>query len=167
MDKPLIVQTIQLALTPVFMLVAIGNIMNILSTRLARIVDRSRVLRQKHPETEGPEHDALVRELRFIARRIHLIGRAILSAGGVPERMQPAIRFDGDVFVELGQLLALGARGRGIDRENVAVRGVAQDVDRMQPRVQPIGELAGDPQHARRDAGIVHGDEDPPGRRRP
>ena len=40
MDKPLIVQTIQLALTPVFMLVAIRNIMNILSTRLARIVDR-------------------------------------------------------------------------------------------------------------------------------
>ncbi|HTK72651.1 MAG TPA: DUF2721 domain-containing protein, partial [Croceibacterium sp.] len=40
----MIVQTIQLALTPVFMLVAIGNIMNILSTRLARIVDRSRIL---------------------------------------------------------------------------------------------------------------------------
>jgi hypothetical protein len=78
MDKPLIVQTIQLALTPVFMLVAIGNIMNILSTRLARIVDRSRVLQQRHAETEGPEHDALVRELRFVARRIHLIGRAIL-----------------------------------------------------------------------------------------
>ena len=78
MDKPLIVQTIQLALTPVFMLVAIGNIMNILSTRLARIVDRSRVLRQLHPETSGPDHDELVRELRLVARRIHLIGRAIL-----------------------------------------------------------------------------------------
>ena len=78
MDKPLIVQTIQLALTPVFMLVAIGNIMNILSTRLARIVDRSRVLQQMHPETSGPEHDAVVREIRLVARRIHLIGRAIL-----------------------------------------------------------------------------------------
>jgi hypothetical protein len=78
MDKPLIVQTIQLALTPVFMLVAIGNIMNILSTRLARIVDRSRILQQRHPETTGPEHDALVREIRFVDRRIHLIGRAIL-----------------------------------------------------------------------------------------
>ena len=84
MDKPLIVQTIQLALTPVFMLVAIGNIMNILSTRLARIVDRSRVLQQLHPETDGPEHDAVVREIRLVARRIHLISRAILllvSAG--------------------------------------------------------------------------------------
>ncbi|MGZ3173395.1 MAG: DUF2721 domain-containing protein [Croceibacterium sp.] len=78
MDKPLIVQTIQLALTPVFMLVAIGNIMNILSTRLGRIVDRSRVLQDRHPETAGPEHDAVVREIRFVDRRIHLIGRAIL-----------------------------------------------------------------------------------------
>jgi hypothetical protein len=78
MDKPLIVQTIQLALTPVFMLVAIGNIMNILSSRLARIVDRSRVLQQMHPETSGPEHDAVVREIRLVARRIHLIGRAFL-----------------------------------------------------------------------------------------
>jgi hypothetical protein len=78
MDKPLIVQTIQLALTPVFMLVAIGNIMNILSSRLARIVDRSRVLQSMHPETSGPEHDAVVREIRLVARRIHLIGRAFL-----------------------------------------------------------------------------------------
>ncbi|MGZ3198757.1 MAG: DUF2721 domain-containing protein [Croceibacterium sp.] len=78
MDKPLIVQTIQLALTPVFMLVAIGNIMNILSTRLGRIVDRSRVLQDRHPETAGPEHDTVVREIRFVDRRIHLIGRAIL-----------------------------------------------------------------------------------------
>lgn len=78
MDKPLIVQTIQLALTPVFMLVAIGNIMNILSTRLGRIVDRSRVLQDRHSETEGPDHDEIVREIRFVDRRIHLIGRAIL-----------------------------------------------------------------------------------------
>jgi hypothetical protein len=78
MDKPLIVQTNQLALTPVFMLVAIGNIMNILSSRLARIVDRSRVLQSMHPETSGPEHDAVVREIRLVARRIHLIGRAFL-----------------------------------------------------------------------------------------
>jgi len=78
MDKPLIVQTIQLALTPVFRLVAIGNIMNILSSRLARIVDRSRGLQQMHPETSGPEHDAVVREIRLVARRIHLIGRAFL-----------------------------------------------------------------------------------------
>ena len=74
----LIAQTIQLALAPVFVLVAIGNIMNILSTRLGRIVDRSRYLVERHPETTEAEHDALVREMRLVDRRIHLIGRAIL-----------------------------------------------------------------------------------------
>lgn len=73
-----IAQTIQLALAPVFVLVAIGNIMNILSTRLGRIVDRSRHLVERHAVTVGLEHDAVVREIRLVDRRIHLIGRAIL-----------------------------------------------------------------------------------------
>jgi hypothetical protein len=74
----IIAQTIQLALAPVFVLVAIGNIMNILSTRLGRIVDRSRHLQKLHPETEGAEHDRIVIEIRLVDRRIHLIGKAIL-----------------------------------------------------------------------------------------
>lgn len=73
-----IAQTIQLALAPVFVLVAIGNIMNILTTRLGRIVDRSRTLRKLHGETTGAEHDVVVIELRYVDRRIHLIGRALL-----------------------------------------------------------------------------------------
>jgi hypothetical protein len=74
----MIAQTIQLALAPVFVLVAVGNILNLLSVRLGRIVDRSRVLQDKHRETSGPEHDMVVREIRLIDRRIDLVGRAIL-----------------------------------------------------------------------------------------
>lgn len=74
----MIAQTIQLALTPVFMLVAIGNIMNILSTRLGRVVDRSRDLQARHSETSGAEHDIVVSEIRLVDRRIKLIGRALL-----------------------------------------------------------------------------------------
>ena len=73
-----IAQTIQLALAPVFVLVAIGNIMNVLANRLARIVDRSRYLQTQHAETSDAEHDKVVREIRLIDRRIHLIGQAIL-----------------------------------------------------------------------------------------
>ena len=73
----MIAQTIQLALAPVFMLVAIGNIMNILSQRLGRVVDRSRTLQARHVETEGGEHDEIVREIRLIDRRIALISKAI------------------------------------------------------------------------------------------
>lgn len=75
----MIAHTIQLALAPVFMLVAIGNIMNILTTRLGRIVDRSRALQRLYTETEGAEHDAVVVEMRYIDRRIQLIGRALLT----------------------------------------------------------------------------------------
>jgi hypothetical protein len=74
----MIAQTIQLALAPVFVLVAIGNIMNILTTRLGRIVDRSRHLQKLHAETSGPAHDAVVVEMRYVDRRIHLIGHALL-----------------------------------------------------------------------------------------
>ena len=74
----MVAQTIQLALAPVFVLVAIGNIMNILSLRLARVIDRGRTLQERHPETSGVEHDAIVREIRLVDRRIQLIGKAIL-----------------------------------------------------------------------------------------
>ena len=73
----MIAQTIQLALAPVFVLVAMGNIMNILATRLARVVDRSRHLQQLHVETEGADHDAVVRDIRVLDRRIALITRSI------------------------------------------------------------------------------------------
>lgn len=73
----MIAQTIQLALAPVFVLVAIGNIMNILTTRLGRIVDRSRALQKLHAETEGAAHDAVVVEMRYVDRRIQLIGHAL------------------------------------------------------------------------------------------
>ena len=80
----MIAQTIQLALAPVFVLVAVGNIMNLLSSRLGRVVDRSRHLQERYVSTSGAEHDAVVREIRLVNRRIQLINRALLllvSAG--------------------------------------------------------------------------------------
>lgn len=74
----MIAETIQLALAPVFVLVAIGNIMNILTSRLGRVVDRSRLLKERYAATVGAEHDAVVREIRIVHRRITLIGQAIL-----------------------------------------------------------------------------------------
>jgi uncharacterized protein YacL len=78
-ETGMVAQTIQLALAPVFVLVAIGNIMNILSTRLGRVVDRSRVLQELHGTTTGAEHDRVVREIRTVDRRIAMISRAILT----------------------------------------------------------------------------------------
>lgn len=73
----MIAHTIQLALAPVFVLVAIGNILNLMSTRLGRVVDRARFLQGRHGETEGMEHDQLVSEIRAIDKRIGLTTAAI------------------------------------------------------------------------------------------
>ena len=74
----MIAQTIQTALTPVFVLVAIASILNVLAARLARIVDRSRSLLERHGATQGDEHDRIVTDIRILARRIELTNRAIL-----------------------------------------------------------------------------------------
>ena len=73
----MIAQTIQLALAPVFVLVAIGIILNILSSRLGRIVDRSRKLQALHEETVGRKHDMVVWEIRLVDRRMVFITHAI------------------------------------------------------------------------------------------
>jgi hypothetical protein len=106
----MIAQTIQLALAPVFVLVAIGNILNLLSTRLSRVVDRSRVLQGLHMATEGPEHDIVVQEIRLLDRRIGLITGSIrlLVLSGLAIGTTVAVLFLED-FVGLKlQLVAAG-----------------------------------------------------------
>ena len=73
-----IAQTIQLSLSPIFMLAAIGALLNVLAGRLARVVDRARKLEELHPRSEGPEHDRHVWELRILDRRIRLINMGLL-----------------------------------------------------------------------------------------
>ncbi len=91
----MIAQTIQLALAPVFVLVAIGNILNLLSMRLSRVVDRWRHLEERHVATEGLEHDLVVLEIRGIDQRIRLIGRAmrLLVMAGLAIGVTVAILF--------------------------------------------------------------------------
>jgi Flp pilus assembly protein TadB len=72
-----IAQTIQLAIAPVFLLAGIGAILNVLAGRLARVVDRSRVLEELHANSDGEEHQRYVRELRIVDRRMRLANAAI------------------------------------------------------------------------------------------
>ena len=105
----MIAQTIQLALAPVFVLVAIGNIMNVLSTRLGRVVDRSRKLQELHGETTGQMHDLIVREMRLVDRRIKVIGRAILTLvlAGLTIGLTVAVLFVEEILeADLQQLAA-------------------------------------------------------------
>ncbi len=76
----MIAGTIQLAVTPVFLLVATGALLNVLTGRLARVVDRSRILMERWAETEGTDHERVVTELRGADRRIDVINNSILAA---------------------------------------------------------------------------------------
>ena len=75
-----IAQTIQLSLSPVFMLAGIGALLNVLTGRLARVVDRARNLEAMHPRSTGPEHDRHVGELRLLDRRIGIVNNALFLA---------------------------------------------------------------------------------------
>lgn len=73
-------QSIQLALAPAFLVSGIMGFLNVLSARLGRVVDRSRVLAPQVWTTHGAQHDEIVSELNVLDRRIHLLNRAILSS---------------------------------------------------------------------------------------
>ena len=75
-----IAETIQLSLSPVFMLAGIGALLNVLAGRLARVIDRARELEQLHPRSTGPEHDRYVWELRILDRRMELSNMGMLLA---------------------------------------------------------------------------------------
>ncbi len=75
-----IAQTIQLSLSPVFMLAGIGALLNVLVGRMARVVDRVRDLEKLHPLATGPERDRYIFELRILDRRIRVINAALLMA---------------------------------------------------------------------------------------
>jgi hypothetical protein len=88
-------QTIQIALAPVFLLVAMGSLLNVITGRLARVVDRSRQLIERYSETEGDEHVQLVRELRIIDRRMTIINwsMALCVACGIVVCIMVAMLF--------------------------------------------------------------------------
>lgn len=79
-DLAAVISVLQTALTPAFLLVAVGSLLNVLTGRLARIVDRSRDLQRQYPNTEGTAHERVVRELRIIEKRMRVVGSSILFA---------------------------------------------------------------------------------------
>ncbi|MET0535635.1 MAG: DUF2721 domain-containing protein [Steroidobacter sp.] len=70
-------QVIQLAIGPVFLLTAVAATLNVLATRIGRIIDRARVMEDRL-ETAGPEQsEELHQRLRVLSKRATLMNRAI------------------------------------------------------------------------------------------
>ncbi len=76
-----IAHLIQVALTPIFLISAIGVTLNVLTSRLARIVDRARSIEARVGESQratgAPVEGDLPVQLRVLARRARHINSAI------------------------------------------------------------------------------------------
>ncbi len=69
-----IAHTIQLAVAPVFLLAGLGQLLNLLATRLSRVIDRARWIEERYHELD---RSRAVRELRLLDRRMSIISWAI------------------------------------------------------------------------------------------
>lgn len=77
---PEIAGVIQLAIAPVFMLTALGTVINALNLRLGRAVDRRRELEERLAALSQAELPSAQDELATIARRIRFVYLAIVFA---------------------------------------------------------------------------------------
>ena len=77
---PDILRVIQLVVAPVFLLTAVGTLINALNTRLGRAVDRRRVLEEKLRGMQAGETASARAELARIEQRIQIVYLAIFAA---------------------------------------------------------------------------------------
>jgi sterol desaturase/sphingolipid hydroxylase (fatty acid hydroxylase superfamily) len=73
-------KVIQLALAPAFLLNGIAIMLNMLTGRLARIVDRARAIEENYTPRDHPRHGNQVSELRLLDRRMKIVNNAIFLA---------------------------------------------------------------------------------------
>lgn len=74
-----ITHTIQLAVAPVFLLTALGTTLSVLMNRLARIIDRARLLESRLPAGDEPPPVEMHTELETLFTRAQMIHRALTS----------------------------------------------------------------------------------------
>ncbi len=72
-------QAIQLALAPVFLLTGIAGILNVMTGRLARIIDRGRVLTETNRLQDSALREFLLTELHSLELRRHQASTAITA----------------------------------------------------------------------------------------
>jgi Protein of unknown function (DUF2721) len=104
-----IAHVIQLAIAPVFLLTAIGTVLNVLAGRLTRAVDRRRVLVAALPRLDVDAAELARAEIAFEVRRIRLvyiaISMAVLSALLVCLLIQLAF-IDAFIALDLAKVVA-------------------------------------------------------------
>jgi Protein of unknown function (DUF2721) len=72
-----VAEIVRLAVAPVFLLSGIASFVNVCTSRLSRIVDRSRQIEPKLLASRGAEHDRWLGELHVLDKRMSLVSWAI------------------------------------------------------------------------------------------
>jgi hypothetical protein len=75
-----VARLIQLAVAPVFLLTAVGTIIGVLSIRLGRAVDRSRLLEDRLRQLQPEGQKAVRWELDLLSQRVRLVYGSIVLA---------------------------------------------------------------------------------------
>jgi hypothetical protein len=70
-------QVIQLAVAPVFLLTGVAGILNVLASRIGRIIDRARLMEERLPSADPDTSRDLHARLKVLSRRAAFINRAI------------------------------------------------------------------------------------------
>lgn len=123
-DVSEVAHVIQLAVAPVFLLTGVGTILNVMTSRLSRIIDRYRVL--ELAQSSGEKIPAQHQEMKILAHRERVIYWAITlcticallvcgvvaalfvgSVSGVPLTLLIAFLFIAAMLALIGGLLAL------------------------------------------------------------
>ena len=74
---PIIAHAIQLSIAPVFLLTGIAGLLNVMATRLARVIDRARQIEQIWSDLDEPARNMARVEVTDLERRRHLASWAI------------------------------------------------------------------------------------------
>lgn len=72
-----VADVVRIAIAPVFLLSGIAAFVNVCTSRLSRIVDRSRDIEPKLLASRGREHERWLGELHVLDRRMRLVSWAI------------------------------------------------------------------------------------------
>ena len=103
-------RAIQLSIAPVFLLAGIGAFMNVIAGRLARVVDRARLLELQHDAATGSDRVRWVAELRMLEARMTLASKSIYlcTASGLAVCALVIMLFVGELIAfDLGRVIAV------------------------------------------------------------
>ncbi len=157
-----VAHVIQIALTPVFLFSGVATLLNVLSSRLARVADQVERLSARRDQASARERRGFERRLAFLQRRIFTLDIAVILAGlgGMSTLLAAGLLFvDGlreragvTLFIAFGAalLLTIGALAGYIYEMMLASIGIRHEAKTTVGKAQrddDEGSEAGEPPH--------------------